>query len=153
MPFRYQSSQIGEIVAAAKYCGVVPVRFDRYGESGSGRKFETFLGMRDGSIIALKLKVSAGVVSDPTTFSAALVLDGERIRGVDYSHIERRRYFRLVIPRGWHQNLIDPGLPTGKAERNRHESIPDCKVTDLQGFLRFIGSLWNIDFGIEETLL
>ena len=151
MPSRFPSSRISEIVAAPKRSLAGPPRFDRYGERG--RKFEGSVEWVDGSFVNLRVRIAAGVLDDPTTFVAALILDGERIRGIDYTPIERRRHFRLAIPKGWHENVIDPNLPTNDQGRNRHVTVSDWEVGDLHSFVRLVATRWNIDFCLEETLL
>ena len=151
MPFRLPSSRISEILAAPKRTVSGPPRFERYGERG--RKFEVAVEWVGGSFVNLRVRIAAGVLDEPTTFVAALILDGERIRGIGYTPIERRRHFRLAIPKGWHENIIDPNLPTSDPGRNRHVPIGDSEVGDLHSFVRLVATRWNIDFGLEETLL
>jgi hypothetical protein len=151
MPFRFPSHRINEIAGAPKKALTAKPGFEKYGESG--RRLEIPLELVGGTLVNLKVKVTAGVLNDPTTFGAALILDNTRIRGVDYCAVERRRYFKVAIPKGWHHNLIDPNLPSSDPDSNRHEGLSDFQVDDLHGFVRSISKLWNIDFGYEETLL
>ena len=58
------------------------------------------------------------------------------MRGVDYSSIRRRRFYKPYIEKVWHENLIDPNLPTADINQNRHQPLPDFQPTDLSDFLR-----------------
>ena len=82
----------------------------------------------------------------------AFLLANERVRGVDYSEIEVKKFYRTHIPEGWHQNILDPNLDPDDSNQNRHESL-DWTVTDFADFIRQVCKLWNIDLGIEEGLL
>ena len=79
-------------------------------------------------MINLRLNVSAGRPNVPESYRAALLLDDSRIRGVDYHAIGRKRFYRLVVPAGWHQNVLDPNLSGDDA--NRHEALPDFNPGD-----------------------
>jgi hypothetical protein len=77
-----------------------------------GRQLDLNVDMKDGALISLRLSVNAGRFDEPETYRAALILEEQRVRGVDYSYLEHKRFYKTVIPKGWHQNIIDPNLPT-----------------------------------------
>jgi hypothetical protein len=99
------------------------------------------------------LYLVASDVKDVTTYRAALILEGDRVRGVDYSSIRRRRFCKAYIEKGWHENLIDPNLPTADIKQNRHQPLPDFQPTDLNDFLRKVCRMWQIELVFEEGLL
>ena len=99
----------------------------------------------------LRLCVHAGRYDEPETYRAALVLDGQRIRGVDYSEIEVKQFYKTVVPKGWHENVIDPNLST--RDINRHQALSDFQVSDLTDFLGKVGRLWHIELAFDEVLL
>lgn len=152
MSFRYPSFRIVEIVQAAKLVreGQVPA-FKCYGERGQFADVD--LDLADGPLLELRLRVSAGRFDDPTTNEAALLLADQRVRGIGYSETRRARFYKERIPRGWHENVIDPNLPTRDPNWNRHEPLPDFAVTDLEDFLRKVCERWNIALRTEKALL
>lgn len=81
------------------------------------------------------------------------MLEGERIRGIDYSKIRRLKRYREHIPKGWHENVIDPNLPTDQDDRNRHVPLKDFAPTDLKHFLHLVAKWWHIELEIESMLL
>lgn len=156
LAFRYRSEQIREIVAAEKRLrnpqSIVPDRplpFKTYGQNG--RKIDLDLDMEEGPLLNLRFHVRAGVVNDPMSYVAAIFLDTERIRGVDYARIEQKRWFKISIPQGWHQNLVDPNVD-GR-DGNRHEALTDFNPTDLDGFFFLTARLWRISIPRGGQLL
>ncbi len=104
-------------------------------------------------ITLMRVQMSAGRKDDPTTYTAAFLLDNERVRGVDYNPIARKKRYKETIPKGWHQNIIDPNLPSSDDNQNKHDPLPDWKVADFDDFLRKVCDLWYIDAGLERRLL
>jgi len=154
--FRYRSEQIGEIVRAQKLLrnqqtveGGKALPFRSYGQAG--RRLDLDLDLADGPLVSMVLHVRAGLVGDPTTYEAALILDGTRVRGVGYELVERTRWFKVRIPKGWHQNILDPNIE-GDAG-NRHEPLPDFEPADLDGFFRLAAVLWNVSIPRGGQLL
>ena len=102
-----------------------------------------------GRAALLELVVNAGRLDDVTTYRASLLVDHERIRGVDYNVVERARLlYKERHPKGWHANVIDPN--TGE---NRHDPVDFGTVIDLDDFCRKVAVLWNISYDHEEKLL
>jgi hypothetical protein len=112
------------------------------------REARVTLEMQSGRAVLIELVVKVGNLKDVTTYTAALLVDYERIRGVDFAKIERMWFYKTRIPKGWHQNIID--LATGE---NRHEKLGIDPVSDLDDFIRKVASLWNISYTEEVTLL
>lgn len=150
MNFRYRSHQVQEIVRAAKVVREgQPLTFKNYKEHGNYLGLE--LDLKDGPLVNLRLTITAGRYDEPETYRAALLLDEQRIRGVDHSDIELKRFYKMVVPKGWHQNVIDPNLPT--RELNRHEPLPDFEVCDLADFFGKVAGLWQIEVAFDEIML
>jgi hypothetical protein len=109
------------------------------------------LGVDGGGLLNSQLRVNAGQPDEQETYRAALLLDNARIRGVDYRDLDQRKYYKVIIPAGWHQNIIDPNLSGDDA--NRHEALPDFEPTDLSDFLHKVAGLWHIELEQEARLL
>jgi hypothetical protein len=150
MSFQYSSRQILEIVKAVK-CVRENQPLDFKGSGERGKKLDVNLDLMDGPLVNLRLSITAGRFDDPATYRAALILEDQRIRGVDYSYIEHRRFYKTVIPKGWHQNVIDPNRPTRDA--NQHLPLHHFIPTDLKDFLKRVGTLWHIELNLDEVLL
>jgi hypothetical protein len=112
------------------------------------REARVTLEIKSGRAALVELVIRAGRLEDVTTYSAALLIDRVRIRGVDYSKIERTFWYKKRIQKGWHQNVIDPNL-----DENIHAPLDLGTVTDLDDFKRKIAKLWNISYKEEVTLL
>jgi hypothetical protein len=151
-PFRYPSHRILELINATKCVREgFAVRWEKIGESSAAAKI--LLDLVDGPFVDFVLHANAGKLDDPRTYRAALILDGERVRGVDFSQIERKRWYRTYIQKGWHENIIDLTLPTTSANQNRHMPLENFDPTDLDGFLRKTCRLWHIELPEEGGLL
>jgi ABC-type branched-subunit amino acid transport system permease subunit len=84
-------------------------------------------------------------------YTAALVLEGQRIRGIDYSHIERKRFYKKYIQKGWHENIIDPNLRP--PDDNRHPPLDNFQPTDLTHFRQLVAQKWNIVLPTGDLLI
>lgn len=152
MNFRYKSFQISAIVTAEKIVREgQSLTFNSYGEKS--RALELDLDLKDGPLLNLRLHVRAGRYDEPATYEAALILDDQRVRGIGYSPTRRVRFYKVWIPKGWHENVIDPSLSTRADEYNRHVALEDFAPLDLMDFLRKVSQRWNIDLPSSETLL
>ncbi len=152
MPFDLPNFRLQEIIRASK-C-VRPGKNLEFAESGqSGRTFDVPLDLIGGPFEAIRFTGGAHDLARPQSYYGALIVRGERIRGVDFVPIARRHNYKVRIPAGWHQNVIDPNLPTRDLNRNRHLALPDFTPTDFRAFIQKIADLWNIDLANESTLL
>jgi hypothetical protein len=152
MIFHYSSFRIAEIARAPKFIREgQTAAFKRYGDHGRAADVDLDLG--DGPLLEMRLRVSAGRADQPTTYEAALLLADQRIRGIGHSATRRGWFYKEHIPRGWHENVIDPSLPTRDPNRNRHEALLDFAVTDLEDFLRQVCERWHIVLTTEKALL
>lgn len=101
-----------------------------------------------GRVAILEWILKAGRIDDPTTYKSSLLVDSQRIRGIDFFPIERTKFFKVRIPKGWHENVVDPN--TGE---DRHEPLDLGTVSDFEDFCRKVAKRWNIDYQTEGTLL
>ena len=150
MSFRYRSHQIQDIANAVKVVREgQTLAFKNYKDHGKHLGVE--LDLQDGPLVNLRWTITAGRYDQPETYRAALVLDDQRIRGIDYSELEVKRYYKVEVPQGWHQNVIDPNLPT--RDINRHVALPEFGVADLSDFLGKVAQVWHIELALDEVLL
>jgi hypothetical protein len=83
MSFRFPSHRIQEIVGAQKCVRLgQKTVFEKHGEHG--QKLAVDLDLVDGPLLNLKLFVACGNVANPETYTGALTLEGERIRGLEF---------------------------------------------------------------------
>lgn len=159
MPFPYTTFQIQEIVKGRKVLRRPellqegrPIPFQNY--DGESKRLDLDLDMPgQPAILALKFHVRAPVVNNPDTYEAALILANERIRGIGWNATGKKRlYGKQVVPKGWHQNVLDPNLPKGHTDINRHLALDDFKPAHLTDFFLKAAELWHIDLPIEKGL-
>ncbi len=152
MPFRFASHQLHEIVQAVKWLRPgQSLDFER--EGTRGMKLRVDLELPDGPLMALSLHLSCHDPAQTEGYTAALVLEGQRIRGIDYSHIERKRFYKKYIQKGWHENVIDPNLSTNDENRNRHVTLDDFQPTYLAHFRILVAQKWNIVLPAGDLLI
>ncbi len=158
--YPYTTSQIREMVAAAKtlrrpelLVKGKPLPFESYGERG--RRLNLDLELFKGkTLLDLRFHVRAPVFDAPGKFEAALILAHQRVRGIGWHPTGKKRFYgRQVVPKGWHQNIIDPNLDPNHPEINQHLPIKDFEPTDLAAFFMAAARLWHINLPIEESLL
>jgi hypothetical protein len=150
-PFRFPSHRLRELIDTKKCLRDTDIAWKNEGQTG--RSLRLPLDLVDGPFVDFVLYAAAGDLKDPTTYRGSLVLAGERVRGVDFSEIERSRFYRAYLVRGWHQNMIDPNLPVNDLNRNRHLPLENFDPIDLEDFLRKLCLLWHIDLAFEQKLL
>lgn len=160
MSFPYTPQQIREIAQAAKVLRRPetlkpgePIPFIKYGDQG--RRIDLMLDLVDGpSVNDLRFHVRAPVFDRPETFEAALILANQRVRGIGWDATGKKRFYgRQVIPKGWHQNVIDPNLTPDNDDQNRHLPLDVFNPTDLADFFAKAAALWKIELNFEESLL
>jgi hypothetical protein len=158
--YPYTTNQIREIVSGGKalrrpelLVKGKPLPFQSHGTRG--RKIDLDLELTKGStLLDLRFHVRASIVDSPETFEAALILAHQRVRGIGWHATGKKRFYgRQIIPKGWHQNVIDPNLEPNGTDRNRHVPIKDFEPSDLAAFFMEAAKLWHINLPIEETLL
>jgi len=153
MPYRHPAARIHEIVKAPK--ALVAGQSVSPKKRGShGLSFEVFVELVGGSFLDIRYHGVAGVSHDPTSYDATLRLDQQRVRGIGHCAVGRRNFrAKQRIEAGWHQNIVDPNLPTNVAAYNRHEPLPDFDPGDFEDFTRKAATIWSIDIGAEGGLL
>ena len=148
--FPYRSFEISEFLKQQKRC---PVEKPEAKAHGPGLRLTVRLYLADGeNFVPMELHLKAGRIEIPSSYQAAFLIANERVRGINYSEIEKKKYYKTLIPKGWHQNVIDPGLPSDDQNQNKHEAL-DWSVSDFDAFIRQVCKLWCIDLGREEVLL
>jgi hypothetical protein len=119
-------------------------------DAGKGNQEYRFaLQAESGPPCLLTLIINVGRNEDVTTYHAAILVDRQRVRGIDFSPIGRKNLrTKQSIPVGWHQNIIDPTAGT-----NLHAPLEIEPVTDLVDFAQKVANLWHIEFKTEALLL
>jgi hypothetical protein len=153
MSYPYARHQIHEFVQAAKVVREnSPLVVEKHGEHGG--KFDVYLDLRSGSFVDLRYLGKAADQRDPSGYEGNLILAGHRVRGVGHNFVGRNNLrAKQRIPAGWHQNKVDPNLPTSHPEYNRHEPLPNFAPTDFGAFISGCARLWAIDLNMEDVLL
>ncbi len=160
--FRYPSCVLREFVETPKrVVGGKLVLRDVKGTEPQGQQIEgkgrpksrskearVVLEPEGGRVALIELVIRAGRADDTTTYHAALLVDHQRIRGIDYGEIERKRWFKVRIPKGWHENIVN-----SNSGENRHEALDIDSITDLAVFCRNVAKHWHISYEEEETIL
>lgn len=159
MRFPYTTIQIQEIVRSPKVLRrpellhpEKPIPFQSY--ERESRRLDLDLDVPGHpSILALRFHVRGPVPNNPETYEAALILANERIRGIGWHATGKKRlYGKQVVPKGWHQNVLDPNLPKRHSDMNRHLPLENFNPTDLTDFFLKAASLWHIDLAIAKGL-
>lgn len=151
-PYHIPSHRLHEIVRAPK-CVQSNKKLDFQTRGTKGKKLDARLDLKDGPFVDLRFFVHCGDHEVPTTYESGLCVDGPRVRGIGYSPVPRRRKYKEYIPKGWHENVIEPNLPDTDDNANRHIPLPDFYPTDLQDFTRLSAARWQIDLDYGEGLL
>lgn len=153
MSFRHPRHRIQEIVQAPK-CLTEGATLEVKTRGEHGLQFDCNVDLEDGSYFDLRYLGKAARTADPSTYDASFLIDQQRVRGVGYCPVARQNFrAKLRIPAGWHQNILDPNVPTDHPEANRHEPLPNFEPADFSNFIRLTSKLWNIDLGWEADLL
>lgn len=153
MSYPHSRNQIHELVQAAKVVRENSnLEVNVFGEHGG--RFDVNLDVVGGSFIDFRYLGKATDQREPAGYEGNLILAGHRVRGVGHNYVGRNNLrAKQRIPAGWHQNKVDPNLPTSHAEYNRHEPLPDFAPTDFGDFISKCAQLWAIDLKTQEVLL
>lgn len=153
MSYPHTRHQIHELVQAPKVVRENSrLEVESFGEH-SGR-FDVNLDLVDGPFFDLRYLGKATDQREPAGYEANLILAGHRVRGVGHNFVGRKNLrAKQRIPAGWHQNKVDPNLPTSHVEYNRHEPLPHFAPTDFGHFIAKCAQLWAIDLKTQEVLL
>jgi len=153
--FPYSAFQLEEVVQAQKHPrNWEPVEFSKVGNKGSSRQVNVFLERDDGRADRIRLTINVGSLETPSSYRAALLLEDTRIRGVDYHAVSRTRFYKEDIPKGWHEDVIDPNFDSSEPRKyHRRLPIPDFEPSDAEDFLRKVAVLWNIQLPEKNDYL
>lgn len=112
-----------------------------------GKEARIPLEIENNRVVMIEWVLKASQINIVTSYHASLLIDYQRIRGVDYFPIERTKLFKIHIPKGWHENVFDPN--TGD---DRHDALDLGTINDFQDFCEKVAKWWNIDYQTEGTL-
>ncbi len=98
-----------------------------------------------------------GLKSNRYNYACALVLEGERIRGIDYCEAQKTRFFdksTTIVP-GWHENVCYFDVEKNRVVNDHvKEGFESFDPVDLDDFFNLTTKHWNIIIHkSEETLL
>lgn len=153
MSYPYTRDQVHEFVRSPKVVRAnAALLVEKRGERGAG--FDANLDLKEGAFVDLRYLGKATEISQPPTYEAALILAGHRVRGVGHHFVGRNNLrAKARIPAGWHQNRVDPNVPTSHPEYNYHEPLTGFAPTDFGDFIQRCARLWAIDLETPEVLL
>ena len=153
MSYPHTRHQINDLVQAPKVLRENSrLEVAKFGEHGG--KFEVHLDIVGRGYIDLRYLGKATDQREPASYEANLILTGHRVRGVGHNHVGRNNLrSKQRIPAGWHQNKVDPNLPTSHVEYNRHEPLPHFAPSDFGDFIGKCAWLWTIDLKTPEVLV
>jgi len=153
MSYPHTCHQIHELVQAPKVVREnARLQVEKYGEHGG--KFDVHLDVVGREFFDVRYLGKATDQSKPDGYEANLILAGYRVRGVGHNHVGRNNLrAKQRIPAGWHQNKVDPNLPTSHVEYNYHEPLPHFTPTDFGDFIGKCARLWTIDLQTPEVLV
>ncbi len=153
MRYPYPSHRIHEIVRGRK-CVREGENFEVRSKGERGAAFDVNLAlMDDGPFSDPRYLGNTHDKAKPEGYASSLLLGGQKVRGVDYHAVGQRRWYKQRIPPGWHQDLLDPNLPTRHEDYHRGEALPQFAPTDFRDFIAKTAELWNIDLDLEESML
>lgn len=146
MSYPHSIHQIREILAEPK-CLPPGTTLDLH-QHGDSRSFDTRPELVKVGFVDMRYLGHTHAYDDPTTYHASFVLANQRVRGVDYDPVGKRNFrYKKRIPKGWHQNVCDPNLPTNHDAQNVHHPLEGFAPTEFIDFINLTAKLWNIDLG------
>ena len=151
MSYPHPTHQIQEIISKPKCLPAgEAVELERCGKERKSMKFETRPHLIDGGFIDMRFLGSAPRLDQPETYDASFLIANQRVRGVGYNPIARENLrYKNRIPKGWHQNVCDPNLPTNDVRQNIHQPLAGFAPSDFQDFMSQTAKMWNIDLGFQ----
>ena len=152
MKYPYPKHRIDEIIKSPKSVRENEV-FETNRKGARGAFFDVNIDLKVGDFTDMRYLGKAHDVAVVDGYEAAFLLSAHRVRGVGFSPVGRRRFYKEHVPAGWHQNILNPNLPTNHSEHNRHEKIINFEPIDFQDFIHKTSKLWNVELDIEKTML
>lgn len=125
--------------------------FRKTGEDS--RHLDQQLEREDQRADRMRLIVVVGVITQPTSYRASLMLADVRIRGIDYHGKARRRFYREVIPSGWHEDLVDPNVEYSRSNPHPRILLDGLDPSEPFQFLVWACKHWNIKLPPTEDML
>jgi hypothetical protein len=146
MSYQHPVHQIREIMAEPK-CLPADITLGIH-KHGDAREFDSRPELVKGGFVDMRYTGRTHAYDDPTTYHAAFLLANQRVRGVDYEPVGKQNFrYKKRMPKGWHQNVCDPNLPTNHDAHNVHQPLDNFEPTEFIDFINLTTKLWNIDLG------
>jgi len=144
--FPYSEFEIEALVEAEKHPrDWESISFQSYGGSKTSLRADVRLEMSDGRYARFRFGVRAPVVNDPLTYASVLLLEDTKVRGIDYHEIGRaRKYGVESIPKGWHEDIVNPNLDDPYNKKQKRRAIADFAPYHLEDFTAKVAAMWNI---------
>ena len=149
-PFRYSSPILHGFVQERKKIPLgkfILKDIKSIEQKNVGKEARVPLELENNRAVIIEWVLKACQINIVTSYHASLLIDSQRIRGIDYCALERKKFFKVQIPKGWHENVFDPN--TGD---DRHESLEIGTINDFEDFCGKVAKRWNIDYQKEGTL-
>jgi hypothetical protein len=140
--FKYPGTVVIELVRSRKRC---PESLEMLLKVLKVGTFRSVVEPESQVPVLIEWVVNAGRLNDTSTFRSSLLINNTRVRGIDFHEFSRRRYYREVVPAGWHQDLISP-----KEHENRRVPFEMRDLTDIRDFVLRVATEWNIEIESEE---
>ena len=154
MHYSYPSFRIQEIVKAPK-CLAEGERFTLEFKGERGRKFDVNLVLLDDGLYSdPRFLGHTHDVAIPETYAASLLLGGHKVRGPRPPRGRAAALVQAAHSIWMAPDIINPNLATTDDNNyHRREPLGAFAPTDLQDFISKTAELWNIDLGIEPSML
>lgn len=143
--FPYLAAVANEMVRAPKHVGIALGTILERLETGYLK-----LPLEPEPVIPVIMEwvLKAGRINEVETYHSSLLINAERVRGIDFHKLPQRRFYREISPAGWHEDIVDP-----KSGSIRKQAIQLEGVNDMHDFVLFVALRWNIQIEREEELL
>jgi hypothetical protein len=149
MNYKYATHQIAEIISSEKCLSRDDgLQIKRSGEGKKQANFDTQVDLIDGGYHDMHFLGKAPRLDRVDLYDSAFLLGGHRVRGIGYNEIARNNLrMKKRIPKGWHQNICDPNLPTTDPKQNIHQPLERFTPSDFKDFINQSAAIWKIDLG------
>jgi hypothetical protein len=151
--FPYTELQIEEMVKAEKQpVHWNPWEFEALG--GESLRLTRDLIRTDGKSDRIRLIIRVLNKKDILTCKASLLLEDIRVRGIDYHELAQRRFYKEIIPAGWHEDIVNPNLEKDEKGEHIRLALENFAPYHIRDFVKKICRRWNILMpGTEDTLI
>src|ERR1035437_6959816 len=110
LPFRYSSPILLGFVQERKKIplGKFILRdIKSIEQKNVGKEARIPLELENSRAVIIEWVLKACQIAVVTSYHASLLIDSQRIRGIDYCPIDQKKLFKINIPKGWHENVFD----------------------------------------------